>query len=123
MKKNVLNRESKYSYSELNVLFNTKLQLIKRDAELLAKYEISQIDFAELEKLRTEYADTFHDPEMTVKQKEETVLKNKLNADLQKFISYVKSAMLNAVSDERGENHQQDSPKRIAAGKGGRRLH
>jgi len=94
----LVKRESKFSYAEMHVLYNTKLELIKRDAAMLAKYKIGILNIEELESLKQEYFNTQDDPNMVYTQKEETFEKDLSEQELLKQMYFVKAAFENSFS-------------------------
>jgi len=94
--KNFIKKETRFSYAELDMLFNAKLRQIEKDAEMLAKYGIKQFDIVSLHKLKNEFSDSIMDPEMVLNQKVKTAVKNDIKEDLIRKIIYVKGAMTRA---------------------------
>ena len=90
-------RESNFSYAEMHVLFNTKLEYIKRDAAMLAKYEIKSLNIAAFESLKQEYYATQKDPNMVARQKAETVKKDLLVERVYKKMVFLKGAFENSI--------------------------
>jgi len=96
--KQTLKRESRFSYAVMHVLFNTKLQLIKRDAPMLAKYGIKNLNIAEFESLKQEYSKTLDDQNMVLSQKQETFNKNLIDKLLRTQMRFVKNAIENSFN-------------------------
>jgi hypothetical protein len=99
MKKIKIKRENPYSYSELNVLYNTKFLFFERDAAMFAKHHITSFDTAELQELSKSMMSILNDSEMVVRLKDATSAKNELIDELLSGMNFLRIGMRNAVSD------------------------
>jgi len=96
--KKFLKREFNYSYADLSLLYNTKLQFVERDAAIMAKYGITKFEIAKLRQLSNNFSDALLDPELVVNQKEATFLKDEAVEILTKKLKYLRVALENSQS-------------------------
>ena len=98
MKKLTVTRDTSYPYAQLNLLFNTKLIFVQRDAETMAKYKITKINLPELQILADQFYGIVSDTEMIVQQKDATLAKNEAFDKLLANLYFLKAVMQNSIS-------------------------
>ena len=96
--KKFIKTEFNYSYADLSLLYNTKLQFVERDAAILAKYGIKKFEISKLRELSNRFRNALLDPELVVNQKEATYLKEEVVEILTLKLKYLRIALENSQS-------------------------
>jgi len=98
MEKDDVQKECKFSYANLILMFGTKLLFLERDMEMFVKYNITVFNIDELKQLLEEFSQTWSDPEYIVEQKEATYDKKETFKVLRNDLNLIQIALMQSVS-------------------------